>query len=228
MKDNYFLKKRDTLFILSFLIISLFTTYINCAECPRDKPILNSKTGNCEMTYCTLEEYSSQKCTISNSVIKKQWINEFLYETEKSSPIYSSIGTSNQGDVFFESSLGTPYSTKRLFTLKDDGREYIDGIKKNIINSGNNMYSKFGIGAVVTINAHRCYMKLSHNESLEMYDFDDKKYTFASMKEKFGYEIKSEKNTLLRTNVENTFIFAYISKENYLMFYLILVNFKKK
>jgi hypothetical protein len=139
------------------------------------------------MTYCTLEEFASQKCTISNSVVKKQWINEFLYETEKTSPIYSSIGTSNQGDVFFESSLGTPYSTKRLFTLKDDGREYIDGIKKNIINSGNNMYSKFGIGAVVTINDHRCYMKLSHNESLEMYDFDDKKYTFASMKEKFGY-----------------------------------------
>ena len=32
-----------------------------------------------------------------------------------------------------------------------------------------------------------------------------------------GYEIKSEKNSLLRTNINNIFIFAYISKDNYLM-----------
>jgi hypothetical protein len=144
------------------------------------------------MEYCTKEEYASRQCEVTNPVIKTQWINEFLYETEKSSPIYSSIGTNNEGDVFFESSLGTPYSTKRLFTLKDDGREYIDGIKRNIVNLGNNMFSKFGTGAVVTINQHKCYMKFASNESLEFYDFDDKKYTFANLKEKLGgYEIKS-------------------------------------
>ena len=78
--------------------------------------------------------FFTKKCIVSNSVVQKQWINEFLYETEKTSPIYSSIGHSGAGDVFFESSLGVPYSTKRLFTLKDDGREYIDGILRNTVN----------------------------------------------------------------------------------------------
>ena len=217
MKYSYFSKKRDIIPYLSFFIFSLIIYHTNAAECPRDRPILNSRTGNCEIKYCTMEEFSSEVCIISNSIAKKQWINDFLYETEKESPIYSSIGTNNEGDVFFESSLGTPYSTKKLFTLKVDGREYIDGIKRNIINLGNDMYSKSGIGAVVTINNHKCYLKLSFNESIEMYDFDDKKYTFAKIKEIFGYEIMSEKNSLLRTNIHNTFIFAYISKENYLM-----------
>ena len=219
MKDNYFCKKRDINAFISFLIFSLLFIQINCsAQCPRDKPIFKSSKNACVMEYCTKEEYASRQCEVTNPVIKTQWINEFLYETEKSSPIYSSIGTNNEGDVFFESSLGTPYSTKRLFTLKDDGREYIDGIKRNIVNLGNNMFSKFGTGAVVTINQHKCYMKFAANESLEFYDFDDKKYTFANLKEKLGgYEIKSEKNTLIRTNVENTFIYAYISNENALM-----------
>ena len=181
MKDNYFPKKRETLLSLLFLIISLNMFQIITAECPRDKPILNTLTGNCVLDYCTPEEYASKKCIVSNSVVQKQWINEFLYETEKTSPIYSSIGHSGAGDVFFESSLGVPYSTKRLFTLKDDGREYIDGILRNTVNLGNDMSSKFGIGVVVTINSHQCYLKLS--ESIEMYDFDDKKYTFAKFKD---------------------------------------------
>ena len=46
------------------------------------------------------------------------------------------------------------------------------------------MYSKFGNGAIVTINEHKCYMKLSANESLELFDFDDKKFTFANLREK--------------------------------------------
>ena len=49
-----------------------------------------------------------------------------------------------------------------------------------------------------------------------MYDYDIKKYTFVNIKEIFG-EIKSEKNSLLRTNINNIFIYAYITKDNYLM-----------
>jgi hypothetical protein len=49
-----------------------------------------------------------------------------------------------------------------------------------------------------------------------MFDFDIKKYTYTTIKDKLG-EIKSEKNSLLRTKVENTFIYAYITSDNYLM-----------
>jgi hypothetical protein len=221
------------LFFFSFLIIN----NANCdtesenipknfkpyKECPIEKPVFKPLTGICVMEYCTFDQYKSLECNITNPVIRTQFINEFLYGTEKSFPIYSSFGTNDLGEAFFENNMGLPLSQKTIYTLKSDGREYIDGIKKNIINSGNNMYSKFGSGAIVTINEHKCYMKFSANESLEFFDFDDKKYTFANLREKLGgYEIQSEKNTLIRTNVANTFIYAFITSGNYLM----MIKFK--
>ena len=211
-------------FLDFFLFLSVFYFFlnnfqVNCdslnQECPRNQPILKS-TGECVMDFCTKEQYANSECNIANSIVKEQFITEFLYTTEKSLPIFSSMGTNENGDIFFEASSGLPFSTKTHFTYESDGREYIDGILKNVINSGNNFFSTNGDGAAITINSHKCYLKLSANQSIEMSDYDIKKYTFANITEIFG-EIKSEKNSLLRTNVANTFIYAYITTDNYLM-----------
>ena len=211
-------------FLDFFLFLSVFYFFlnnfqVNCdslnQECPRNQPILKS-TGECVMDFCTKEQYANSECNIANSIVKEQFITEFLYTTEKSLPIFSSMGTNENGDIFFEASSGLPFSTKTHFTYESDGREYIDGILKNVINSGNNFFSTNGDGAAITINSHKCYLKLSANQSIEMFDYDIKKYTFANITEIFG-EIKSEKNSLLRTNVANTFIYAYITTDNYLM-----------
>ena len=50
-----------------------------------------------------------------------------------------------------------------------------------------------------------------------MYDLDEKKYTSAKLIDMLGYEIKSYKNSLLKTKEENTFIYAYITENNYLI-----------
>ena len=213
IKKSYFFQI-SSLFYAFFMII-----LINCEplkkECPRNQPILKS-TGECVMEFCTKEQFKSSECTIANSIIGKQFITDFLFTTENSEPIFTSIGSNQYGDLFFEASLGLPYSTKTLFTLIQNGREYIDGIRKNHINNGNNMYSTNGNAVIVTINNHKDYLKLSFNNSIEMYDFDIKKYSFANITEIFG-EIKSEKNSLLITNTNNVFIYAYITKDNYLM-----------
>ena len=202
----------------SFLILFLFfDSVVNHKDCPRGKPILKPLTDECVMENCSPEQYDNLECIITNPTIKKQFINKFLYQAEKSLPIYSSFGTNELGYAFFESGNGNPLGTKTYYTLTDKGREYHDGIKIYTINSENKMYSTFGVGAVVNINNHQCYMKLSPNESLEINDFDIKKYTYAKLKDKIGgYDIISEKNTLLRTKVNNTFIYAYITNENYL------------
>ena len=100
-----------------------------------------------------------------------------------------------------------------------NSRDFMTGYKvKN-----NEVFVTLGTGEVVTINDHKCYLKLSANESLEMYDFDDKKYTFANLKEKLGgYEIKSEKNSLIRMNIVNTYIYAFITSDNYQMMRIIV------
>ena len=226
MRQKYFY----AVFLFFWLCLNL--NFINCdsssnfkpfKECPREKPVQEPLTGECVMKYCKESQYKNLECNITNPVIKKQYLSQFLYEEENSVPIHSSFGTNDLGDIYFQSGLGDPFSKQTIFTLKENGREYIDGIKRNTINSGNNMFSKFGTGEVVTINDHKCYLKLSANESLEMYDFDDKKYTFANLKEKLGgYEIKSEKNSLIRMNIVNTYIYAFITSDNYLM----MIKFK--
>ena len=221
-------KKRDLIaLVLFFLIISL--NIVHCAGdqnplstsepkiCTKEKPVFVVSKNICSLEYCTEEEYMNKECIVTNPYVKKQLLNEFLYTTETKSPIYSSFGRNSDGDIYFESSLGSPYSQKQIFTLKSDGREYIDGIRRNVINMDSNLYSTDGIGAIVEINSHKCYLKLSNHEALEMYDFDEKKYTSAKLEDIFGYKVESSKNSLIITSTVNTFIYAYITTDNYLM-----------
>ena len=217
-------KKRDQKIIFLFLYLFLLTIVpiqnqqnLELIECPEDKPVYKKLTKTCVLEYCTEEEYSNQICIITNPIIKKQFLGDFLYTSENGNPIYSSFGRNAEGDIFLESSLGIPYSQKKIYTLKNDGREYLDGVRINTINMNSNLYSKNGIGAIVNINNHKCYLKLSNNEAIEFYDFDDKKYTSTKLEDIFGFKVQSIKNSLLITKLENTFIYAYITTGNYLI-----------
>ena len=219
-------KKRDRIPFFIFLLIFCINI-ISCSggdqitaqplECPEDKPVFVVSKQDCYLEYCSEDDYANKKCFLTNPVIKTQFINEFLYAQETKSPIYSSFGRNSDGDIYFESSLGNPYSQKKIFTLKSDGREYIDGIRRNVINMDSNLYSADGVGAIVEINSHKCYLKLSNQEAIEMYDFDEKKYTSAKLEDKFGYKVESSKNSLIITKQTNTFIYAYITTENFLV-----------
>ena len=57
--------------IFFFVIIKKVLT-----ECPRDKPILISE--NCNLQYCTKEQFDSKTCIINNSIIETQWINNLI------------------------------------------------------------------------------------------------------------------------------------------------------
>ena len=61
---------------ITFLLIQLiFFNYSLCQDCPRDKPIL--KDNECQMIYCSPEEFENNTCTISNYYQKVQRINNF-------------------------------------------------------------------------------------------------------------------------------------------------------
>ena len=116
------------------------------------------------------------------------------------------MGQNEDGDIFFESNLGEPFSNRKIYTLKENGRGY-----------NSNLYSTYGNGAIAKINGHKLYLRLSYHETLELYDFDEKKYTYAKLEEVLGNKVESYHNSLLRTKEENTFIFAYITTGNYLI-----------
>ena len=213
------IKKRDPISILLLFIVLCFNfVKINCIpECSVETPIFRKSLNKCVLTHCTEDEFSNGECTIANDVINKQWISKFLYSTENGFPIYNSIGQNDDGDTFFESSLGNPNGLKKIFALNDKGRGYIEGIPELVVDSDSSLYSTYGDGVIVKINEHKCYLKLSYNESIEFYDFDDKKYTSAKFEDIFGHKIESHHNSLLRTSTANTFIFAYITTGNYLI-----------
>ena len=108
---------------------------------------------------------------------------------------------------------------KKVGTIKNLIEEALTELTNGAYKSkeDSNLYSKEGNGAIVKINGHKCYLKLSYNESIELYDFDEEKYTSAKLEDILGYKVESHKNSLLRTNEENIFIYAYITTGNYLM-----------
>ena len=99
--------------------------------CPEDRPIL--KEGKCVLDYCTEEEYQQKICNVSNVIVKKQWIEQFPYISHPEVPIYSTLGKNIEGDIFFESNLGSPLTVRNIYTLKENGRGYIAGIPGHII-----------------------------------------------------------------------------------------------
>ena len=155
--------------------------------------------------------FENKRCNVSSVVIKKQWIGEFPYISHGNTPIYSTLGQNEDGDIFFESNLGDPFSNRKIYTLKENGRGYIDGIPGQILDLNSSLYSTYGNGAIAKINGHKLYLRLSYHETLELYDFDEKKYTYAKLEEVLGNKVESYHNSLLRTKEENTFIFAYIT-----------------
>ena len=184
-------------------------------NCPKEKPI--SKNNNCVLEYCTKEEYENKICSISNSVIKTQWIGDFPYICTSDSQLYSTLGQISNDEVIVESNSGNPLTDRKMYYLNEDGRGYIDGDPSQIIDLKSPYFSTYGNAAIVYINGHKCFLRLSYHESIEIYDLNENKNTSAKLEDILGYEVKSYKNSLLRTNEENTFIYAYITRGNYLI-----------
>ena len=187
--------------------------------CPEEKPIL--KDGKCVLKHCTKEEYENNTCIISNPVVKTQWIDEFPYVSALDKPLYSTFGQLND-DILFETNIGNPFSDRKIYTLNEKSRGFFDELPFDTIKLNSNLFSTNGIGTLLKINGKINYMRLSHHETIEMYDLYEEKYTFSKLEEKLGYKVESSKNSLLKTNEENTYIYAYITTGNH----LIMTKFK--
>jgi hypothetical protein len=183
--------------------------------CPEDKPIL--KNGKCSLIYCTKEEYENNICIISNPKIKTQYINYFPQINKNTQPLYSTLGQLNNDDILFESNIGIPYSVRNIYYLNENARGYYEDKPNKIINLNSSLYSTYSNGALFMLNKSKIFMKLSNYESLELHDIDNNNYTYTRLEDKIGYKIESSKNSLLKTNEENVFIYAYITLGNHLI-----------
>ena len=107
--------------IFHSLLFFLFIKFISSEEisCPKNKPLLIS--GQCNSTFCSKEDFKSNRCKIANSIIKTQWINNLIRFGDINYR-YLTFGSFSSGDLVVEVTC-YPKSEKRLFfSLKQNGR----------------------------------------------------------------------------------------------------------
>ena len=99
------------IFILYFFLINI--PDIN-AECGRDEPFKRTSDDSCSSNVCGQNENG---CSIDNSIIKVQWLNN-IFNFDEVSYAYGSIAFNDNGDMIIEYS----YDNLRLFfCLKKNG-----------------------------------------------------------------------------------------------------------
>ena len=180
--------KNINIFIIFFYLLKNF---LQEEECPKDSPI---KYNNiCQLKYCTESEYINDKCIISNSLIKKQWLNNIILIGDISfkyvNPLLDfnsnlKILSSPYDDINKTSEI---YKIRIFYGIKSNGRTLFYNFRTNISESKK----------IFTLNNPRtkaqseaCYIKMSdiNNEGVfynyyfilgitdayrELYDFDN-------------------------------------------------------
>ena len=103
-------------FLLPFFIFALKIIIIH-TECNKDTPILTS-TG-CKMQYCTKAQFTSGECSVNNTIIKTQWLNDIiLLDYDKFR--YGSFTINSKGDMIYECSVENT-KIRLFYWIKSDG-----------------------------------------------------------------------------------------------------------
>ena len=218
--------KKNIFQIFISLIITI-TTIKSEDQCPKEFPIYNTIKQNCSLEYCTDEQFLNETCIIANSYTKTRWIDKKTVIGESnSSQIYPTVGWDEEENLLFETTIGK--NTKIFMSLDKNGIPYKkDLLRYELKKAGNDkfLYNMYPKSILTTIDSHRIFFSLSAQESIGIFDLDEKTYTEKILEDVLGYKIKSNINSLLKTKDTNIYIYCYITFENRLA--MQKIKFKK-
>ena len=205
--------------LLNQIIFHIFLNFIiiNCEEeCPKESPIYNTIKQSCSLEYCTESQFLNNTCIIANNYTKIRWLNrKTIIGESDNSQIYPTIALDENQNLLFETTIGK--KSKIFMSLETDGKPYTEELKKyELKKTGNDnfLYNFYPISFLTTVDSHRIFYSLSSQESFGIFDLDEKKFTEKNFENILGYKIKSNINSLLKTNQNNVYIYAYITLEN--------------
>ena len=166
---NYFLFKLFCIYILFNLIVS--------RDCSKDNPIL--KEGLC-ISYCEKEEFNNQICTINNTIIKTQWLNNIIFLGEENFTFINFANYSN-GDMIIEVTSSRTSNKIIVYGLNNEGAPFFKGnsfyktleINNNQNNNGRVLVNIF----IETIN------DIQYLVNIEQGDFYTRIYDLKNTKE---------------------------------------------
>ena len=165
-------------FILFFLSSNLFFVFLK--DWNKTQPIL--KENNCQLIYCEQSKFNTNECSINNTIIKTQWLNNIIRISEDYFR-YINVVSNRNGDIFIETSPVTEGHNRIFYALKANGRFYfqneetpfykLDEMSIGLRRHYSELYN------IVLNNDKEYLMSISTNGSVEIYDFDNnqRKYT---------------------------------------------------
>ena len=106
-----------------FLIRIIFFYNIKSSrsnECPYEKPIL-LKNEKCELYYCTKENFASNYCSINNTIVKTQWINNII-KIGGLTYRYINFASYSNKDMVIETTCYEGEPKRYFYGLKANGR----------------------------------------------------------------------------------------------------------
>ena len=130
-KNNPFKFIKRNFYIIILYICLLITPAKN--ECDRNAPILLSD-GTCTLKYCSDEEYENNVCTISNEIIKTQWLTNIIKIGDKDFR-YVNFATYSNGDMIVETTAYPGNKYRYFYGLKPNGLPLFDNSYHYIIDA---------------------------------------------------------------------------------------------
>jgi len=209
--------------ILLFIILLQFP--LSKSECNLNQPIL--KNGNCELTHCSEEDFSSGVCTISNEIIKTQWINNITVFKDYVRLRYNNFAINSKGDLVLElSTQESNYKGIRFFYgMKKDGSYlFKDENNKSIptkiihVKNGDKQILRYE-SVIIFISLKDDYnddkqylLSIGSNKDavVELYDLENGSVSYVNTFDFTGHKIYSISSTIMELKNGDTNLKEYI------------------
>ena len=144
-KKNFVKKILKLNFFVIILCFYLLITPVK-NECNRSIPIL-LEDGTCGLAYCSASDYESEKCIVSNEIIKTQWLTNIIRIGDKDFR-YVNFATFSNGSMIIETTSFPGNKYRYFFGLQSNGLPFFKNsnhysIEIKIIQRNLDMKQKF-------------------------------------------------------------------------------------
>ena len=176
------------------------------------------------MQYCTQSQFESGECSINNSIIKTQWLNDIiLLDYDKFR--YGSFTINSKGDMIFECSVEAAKGLRLFYRLKQDGNFYFENengekipTKTIIVKNGDYSPLRYEsqIFSVLLNNNEEYLISISLYEgTTEYYNLENSNYSFISTINFTNYDIHSYLGNIIEIQNGGTreYLHTFIGQE---------------
>ena len=224
MSNINIIKNKNFSFIQLFIFLIQIYKIINI-NCPKESPISLSN-GECVLKYCNKEQFKNGTCTLSNNVIKTQWLTNIIW-IGKETYRYVNMANYSNGDFVILTTAYEGDSERMFYGLKKNGEYLFEDngqlTPHKIMNArpqpkNDNAVKYESQTFIVNIENKEYLVSISMwYQYCELYDFDNNFIYQTKSSDVLGYSMTSSRGAPfnLKIGTENFIIFNYWGTDGY-------------